>query len=57
MNYYFVAALVVRIKTTVRAELKRTSFTSKSIRIQSSLQWALGYISRDLNKGCIKFFD
>ena len=47
MNY-FVAALVVSIMTTVRAELKRTTFTSKSILIQSSLHWALGYFSRDL---------
>jgi hypothetical protein len=57
MNYYFVAALVVSILTTVRTELKRTTFTSKSILIQSSFQWALGYFFRDLNNWCIKFFD
>jgi len=61
MNYYFVAALVASAMTTVRAEIKRTTFPSKSIRIlrmtQSSLQLVLGYISRDLSNWCVKFFD
>jgi len=61
MNYYFVAALVVTILTTVRAELKRIIFSSKFIRIlritQSSLQWVLQYFSTDFSNCCLKFFD
>jgi hypothetical protein len=50
MNYYFIAALVVSIMNTVRAELKRTTFSSKSIRAlwmtQSSMQGVLEYFFR-----------
>jgi len=47
--------------STVRAELKRITLSSRSVRILRmtwpSLQSVLGYFFRGLSNWCVKFFD